>query len=89
MARHELVGLVVRMGSQVDPEKFRLGDRVGVGPNASSCNACRDCLRGGHVYCPQGTATYGSLRPDGTVTQGGFASIHRTVLLTVFYFSVH
>ncbi len=50
---HEFVGVIEQIGSRV--EGFRLGERVGVAPNAG-CGRCDACIRGKANYCPNYTA---------------------------------
>ncbi|MDT8449109.1 MAG: NAD(P)-dependent alcohol dehydrogenase [Wenzhouxiangellaceae bacterium] len=70
---HEIVGEVTAVGSQV--ERFRPGDRVGVGCMVDSCRQCEACDDGLEQYCEAGfTATYnGRDRHDDTVTCGGYS----------------
>lgn len=71
---HEIVGRVSAVGSSV--EKFRLGDRVGVGCLVDSCRSCASCAEGLEQFCEVGAvATYNALERDGkTVTYGGYAT---------------
>jgi uncharacterized zinc-type alcohol dehydrogenase-like protein len=62
---HEVIGEVVELGSQVN--HLKVGDRVGVGWQASACLQCRDCLRGNENLCDQNQAVIVG-RP------GGFAN---------------
>jgi len=72
---HEIVGTVVRVGAKVN--KFRLGDKVGVGCMVSSCRDCENCRRDLENYCLNGfTGTYNA--PDketgaGRHTFGGYS----------------
>lgn len=61
---HEVIGEIIELGSQV--KHLKIGDRVGVGWQRSSCLHCRDCLRGNENLCNenQGLITSGP---------GGFA----------------
>ncbi|NPC53057.1 alcohol dehydrogenase catalytic domain-containing protein, partial [Corallococcus exiguus] len=70
---HEIVGRVVRVGSEVT--KFLPGDLAGVGTMVDSCRACADCRDGYEQYCKvQGVLTYGSREKDGKgITQGGYS----------------
>lgn len=52
---HEAIGTVVAKGANVI--SLKIGDRVGVGWNASSCGHCRHCMSGGHMFCADRTAT--------------------------------
>ncbi|XP_058775921.1 probable mannitol dehydrogenase [Vicia villosa] len=68
---HELVGVVTEVGSQV--EKFKVGDKVGVGYMIDSCRSCQNCDDDLENYCPQYTATSSAKYHDGTVTYGGYS----------------
>ncbi|MFB2838592.1 NAD(P)-dependent alcohol dehydrogenase [Floridanema evergladense] len=48
---HEVIGEVVELGSQV--RHLKIGDRVGVGWQMSSCLQCPDCLKGNENLCDQ------------------------------------
>ena len=76
---HELVGLVVEVGSHV--KNFKVGDRVGVGCLVDSCNQCQNCDQGLEQHCLNGnTQTYNSYEKEtGGVTYGGYSS---TVVVT-------
>ncbi len=52
---HEVVGTVVRRGSEV--AHLAIGQRVGVGWQRSACLACELCLAGHENLCPTQTAT--------------------------------
>ncbi|XVF17612.1 hypothetical protein REPUB_Repub10bG0138300 [Reevesia pubescens] len=69
---HEVVGEVVELGSEVN--KFKLGDKVGVGCMISSCGKCLACESNSEQYCSERILTYGGVHKDGTPTQGGFSS---------------
>nr|GMD56348.1 probable mannitol dehydrogenase [Ipomoea batatas] len=68
---HEIVGIVTQTGSNV--QKFKAGDRVGVGVIVGSCLTCNVCERDLESYCPKKIFTYGSKDWDGTVTYGGYS----------------
>ena len=70
---HEIVGTVTAVGESV--ERFRPGDRVGVGCLVDSCRTCASCGDGLEQYCENGwVATYnGEDRHDGTRTYGGYS----------------
>ncbi|HEY6099444.1 MAG TPA: NAD(P)-dependent alcohol dehydrogenase, partial [Anaeromyxobacter sp.] len=70
---HEIVGRVSRVGSQV--ERFRPGDRAGVGCFVDSCRACEPCRRGLEQFCERGAAvTYNGTEMDRrTLTYGGYS----------------
>ncbi|MFN0130398.1 MAG: NAD(P)-dependent alcohol dehydrogenase [Verrucomicrobiales bacterium] len=63
---HEIVGRVVDVGLQV--KRIKLGDRVGVGWNSSSCGCCPSCMSGAHNLCQ---TTEGTIvgRPGGFATR--------------------
>ena len=48
---HEVIGEVAEIGPQVT--HLKVGDRVGVGWQRSSCLQCRDCLRGNENLCDE------------------------------------
>ena len=68
VAGHEAVGVVSAVGSAVDPDQLRIGQRVGSGAIAGSCMGCEFCLTGRQQLCPKRDDTV--LRGD----RGGFAS---------------
>lgn len=70
---HEIIGHVTAVGSDV--ERFREGDRVGVGCLVDSCRTCGSCMDGLEQYCENGwVLTYNSEDlHDGTRTYGGYS----------------
>lgn len=52
---HEIVGTIIATGSSVDPS--RLGTRVGIGFQRSSCMVCEWCARGKENVCTKQQAT--------------------------------
>lgn len=46
VAGHEIVGIVAAIGSNVDPERLAIGQRVGVGAISGACMCC-ECFDGG------------------------------------------
>ncbi|KAL8160484.1 hypothetical protein V2J09_002021 [Rumex salicifolius] len=68
---HEIVGTVTSVGADVD--KFRPGDRVGVGVIVGSCRSCEHCNQDSENYCPRVVFTYNAPDKDGTRTQGGYS----------------
>ncbi|XP_030528382.1 probable mannitol dehydrogenase [Rhodamnia argentea] len=70
---HEVVGEVVEVGSKV--EKFKVGDKVGVGCLVGSCGSCDSCYVHLENYCPKMIQTYGSIYHDGTMTYGGYSNM--------------
>ncbi|XP_019185357.1 PREDICTED: 8-hydroxygeraniol dehydrogenase-like [Ipomoea nil] len=67
---HEIVGVVTEVGSKV--EKFKVGDKVGVGTIIGSCRSCENCANDLEVYCDKVLVTYND---PGTVTYGGYSNI--------------
>jgi cinnamyl-alcohol dehydrogenase len=68
--RHEIVGIVTKVGSKV--EKFKVGDKVGVGYLIDSCRSCQNCTENLESYCPGFISTFGVKYRDGT-TYGGYS----------------
>nr|XP_043631971.1 8-hydroxygeraniol dehydrogenase-like [Erigeron canadensis] len=69
---HEIVGVVTEVGSEV--EKFKIGDKVGVGCLVGSCKSCESCSSDLENYCDKQIYTYGGLPyHDGTLTYGGYS----------------
>ena len=70
---HEIVGRVVKVGKDVN--KFKEGDKVGVGCMVDSCRTCANCKDNLEQFCEKGTIfTYNS--PDkhtGGITYGGYS----------------
>ncbi|CAM9022407.1 unnamed protein product [Wickerhamomyces anomalus] len=70
---HEVVGKVVKLGSKCKTG-LKIGDRVGLGAQASCCTECSRCKEGNEQYCAKTVGTYASRYEDGYVSQGGYAS---------------
>jgi len=70
---HEIVGIVTEIGAAVD--KFKVGDRIGIGVFIDSCRTCAPCKSGLQQYCEAGmTGTYNGYERDGkTVAFGGYS----------------
>ncbi|KAK1575199.1 hypothetical protein Q3G72_003404 [Acer saccharum] len=68
---HEIAGVVTEVGSKV--EKFKVGDKVGVGCIVGSCHSCDNCSKNLENYCPKMLLTYGVKYYDGTITYGGYS----------------
>lgn len=70
---HEIVGRVVKVGSNV--KKFKEGDIAAVGCMVDSCRECASCLAGEEQYCEKFmTLTYnGEDKILGGVTYGGYS----------------
>ncbi|VFQ99671.1 unnamed protein product [Cuscuta campestris] len=67
---HEIVGVVTEVGSKV--ERFKVGDKVGVGCMVGSCRDCENCAIDLENYCPRSVQTYNDLR---STTYGGYSDI--------------
>ncbi|KAF2013088.1 GroES-like protein [Aaosphaeria arxii CBS 175.79] len=78
---HEIVGHIVRLGdSPTSTSRFRVGDRVGVGAQVSSCLRvdCEECSSGREQHCGKGfVGTYNGKYPDGSWSYGGYADFVR------------
>ncbi|XP_073040990.1 8-hydroxygeraniol dehydrogenase-like [Primulina eburnea] len=70
---HEIVGIVTEVGEKV--EKFKVGDKVGVGCLVGSCRQCDQCVIDLENYCPKQILTYSMPYSDGTVTYGGYSNL--------------
>lgn len=75
---HEIAGVVVAVGPDV--RRFRVGDRVGVGPLVDACGECEECRSGNEQFCEVkidftfGTPTTEDKNPGG-FTQGGYSNV--------------
>ncbi|XP_030974174.1 probable mannitol dehydrogenase [Quercus lobata] len=68
---HEIVGEVTEVGSKV--QKFKVGDKVGVGGMVGACHSCDNCAKNLENYCSKMILTYGAKYYDGTITYGGYS----------------
>lgn len=70
---HEIVGHVSAVGAKVD--RYKVGDRVGVGCMVDSCRSCEQCAAGEEQFCDSGpTMTYNGFERDRkTMTFGGYS----------------
>ncbi|OIT18736.1 putative mannitol dehydrogenase, partial [Nicotiana attenuata] len=82
-SRYEVVGVVTEIGSKV--EKFKVGDKVGVGCLVGSCRKCENCDNNLEIYCPDHIMTYNGIYTDGTTTYGGYSDI----MVTDEHYVVH
>ncbi|KAJ9137835.1 Cinnamyl alcohol dehydrogenase [Coniochaeta hoffmannii] len=87
---HEIIGTVVRLGSdaaKANPS-LKLGSRVGVGAQSDAClnrNApsaaegkCRECESGEENYCQRGfVGTYNGTYANGSPSSGGYSTFVR------------
>jgi uncharacterized zinc-type alcohol dehydrogenase-like protein len=82
---HEIVGKVVKVGSEVN--KFSAGDLAAVGCLVDSCRTCTNCREGLEQYCTHGAVgTYNSKEKNGTPTYGGYSNtivVHEDFVLKV------
>ncbi len=73
---HEIVGVVTKVGDGV--QRFKVGDRAGIGCMVNSCQQCAQCKQGDEQYCtgPKScTLTYnGPKKADGTNSYGGYST---------------
>ncbi|MBA3816104.1 MAG: NAD(P)-dependent alcohol dehydrogenase [Parachlamydiaceae bacterium] len=71
---HEIVGRIIKIGSEV--KNFHANDTVAVGVMVDSCRKCPSCQEGLQQYCERGsTMTYNSPdRVDGKTTYGGYSN---------------
>ncbi|GME83770.1 unnamed protein product [Ambrosiozyma monospora] len=73
---HEIVGKVIKVGSSV--QRFKLGDRVGVGAECDSCGSCHRCKNDKQNNCRKHVDTYLGVYPEtGVTSQGGYADYVR------------
>ncbi|KAK4721545.1 hypothetical protein R3W88_011778 [Solanum pinnatisectum] len=70
---HEVVGVVTEIGTKV--EKFKIGDKVGVGGLVGSCRKCENCDNDLENYCRDQIMIYNGVYTDGTTTYGGYFDI--------------
>ncbi len=71
---HEIVGHVAAIGSGVD--RFKVGDRAGVGCFVDSCRVCENCKADLEQFCVKGmSGTYNGTEQDKTTpTFGGYST---------------
>jgi alcohol dehydrogenase (NADP+) len=73
---HEVAGTAVKVGKNV--KHIKLGDRIGVGAQSSSCGECEECKNGEVQYCSGGmVGTYNGKYKDGSKSYGGYADYCR------------
>ena len=57
-------------------EKFKVGDKVGVGCLIGSCHSCDNCVNHLENYCPKLVITFGGAKYyDGSSTYGGYSNL--------------
>ncbi|KAK3123263.1 hypothetical protein QOZ80_8AG0627550 [Eleusine coracana subsp. coracana] len=69
---HEIVGVVIEVGSDV--KGFKMGDHVGVGTYVNSCRDCENCNTFLENHCSKNIFTFNGVDTDGTITKGGYSS---------------
>lgn len=66
------MGVVTEVGSKV--QKFKTGDRVGVGCLVGACHSCDNCANDLENYCTKVIFTYGGAKyHDGSINYGGYS----------------
>jgi len=67
-------------------KNLRVGDRVGVGAQSSSCLKpdCEECANGSENHCPNMIGTYNGKYPDGSKSYGGYSDYCRAPSHFVF-----
>jgi len=83
---HEIVGKVVKVGSEV--KKFKVGDLAGTGCLVDSCRHCDNCKHDLEQYCLNGGSyTYNGTEQDHkTPTYGGYSTsivVHEDFVLHI------
>lgn len=69
----QIVGVVTKVGKNV--QRFKVGDRVGVGAQCGSCLECENCKNGYENICERKpVGTYNDYWPSGDKTYGGYAT---------------
>ncbi|CAL5406007.1 unnamed protein product [Camellia sinensis] len=68
---HEIVGVVTEVGSKV--QKFKVGDKVGVGTLIGACHSCNSCASDLENYCSKKISTFYGTYHDGTTIYGGYS----------------
>lgn len=64
---------MTEVGAKV--QKFKVGDKVGVGCLVGACHSCDHCAKNDEHLCPKMILTYGAKYHDGTDTYGGYSDI--------------
>ncbi|KAJ3285807.1 hypothetical protein HK104_009321 [Borealophlyctis nickersoniae] len=84
---HEIVGVIEQMGELVPKTKYKVGDRVGVGPQISACmrDDCSMCSRGFEQCCPRKVFAYGEVDMDSSMRHGGYSNRIRARYNFVFH----
>ncbi|XP_009419122.2 probable mannitol dehydrogenase isoform X1 [Musa acuminata AAA Group] len=80
---HEIVGTVIDVGRNV--QKFKVGDKVGVGYMVGSCGSCESCSEEYENHCFKMITTSNGVYHDGATTYGGFSDM----IVVNEHFAVH
>lgn len=67
------MGIVTEVGKNV--QKFKIGEKAGVGCMVGSCRSCPSCKQDLENYCHKVILTYNSEDNDGTMTYGGYSNM--------------
>jgi uncharacterized zinc-type alcohol dehydrogenase-like protein len=67
IAGHEVIGRISALGEAAQNKGLKVGQRVGIGWTAKSCQHCNACINGEHVNCENGSVPT-------IMNKGGFAS---------------
>lgn len=67
IAGHEVIGRVSALGGSAQNKGLKVGQRVGIGWTASSCEHCDACISGNQVNCQHGSVPT-------ILNRGGFAN---------------
>lgn len=84
MYRHEITGVITKVGSDVSG--FKEGERVGVGCLAASCLDCEFCKTDQENYCEKLQFVYNGIFWDGSITYGGYSQM---LVVDYRYFSMN
>ncbi|KAJ6949853.1 hypothetical protein NC651_003741 [Populus alba x Populus x berolinensis] len=68
---HEIVGVVTQVGKKVD--RFKVGDKAGVGCLIGSCGNCENCQDDMESYCSKSVYTYTIFDDGGAKNYGGYS----------------
>ena len=66
IAGHEVIGRISALGASAQNKGLKVGQRVGIGWTASSCEHCDACISGNQINCQQGSVPT-------IINRGGFA----------------
>lgn len=66
VAGHEVIGRVAALGEAAKDKGLKIGQRVGIGWTARSCNHCDACISGNQINCLEGSLPT-------IMNRGGFA----------------